>query len=335
MAWTGALGMKKIGILPGDPAGIGYEITAKALDDLWARGLDASCVVYADASLFRRALSLVGAGAAVYEVDDVRKVGSAGIYLLDVCAPVLDFEPGAILASCARCAYAALEACVRDVMRHEIGGICTGPIHKGAMRAAGVHEIGHTEMFAKAFGVSDPVTLFITRALRIFFYTRHLSLRDAIAALDESGIVEFGRSIARHMGTLGMAHPRLALAALNPHAGDGGQFGREEIEILEPAARRLRGLGIDISDPIGADSVFTLCAREKYDAVLSLYHDQGHIAAKTYDFERTISATLGLPVLRTSVDHGTAFDIAWQNRAQHISMKTAIDVLLRYMGRAL
>ena len=133
------------------------------------------------------------------------------------------------------------------------------------------------------------------------------------------------------MMQLGFNKPHLAMAALNPHASDGGQFGTEEAEILIPAAEILRNIGVDISDPIGADSVFAQAAEGRFDAVMSLYHDQGHIAAKTYDFERTISATLGLPCLRTSVDHGTAFDIAWQNKAQSISMTTAIETLIRYI----
>ena len=132
------------------------------------------------------------------------------------------------------------------------------------------------------------------------------------------------------MKHLGFTRPRLAMAALNPHAGDGGQFGNEEIDILIPAAKKIRSLGIDMTDPIGADSVFAQAASRKYDAVLSLYHDQGHIAAKTYDFERTISATLGLPCLRTSVDHGTAMDIAWMGKAQELSMITAIQKLIQF-----
>ena len=323
-----------IAVVPGDPAGIGYEITAKALAELQADGGLNGCraVVYAHERLFREACARFAPG---LEMDPVVTYGreaqpericvrDAGIYIRDFRAGVLDAE-------CARCAHSALMMSAADVKSGYADGICTGPIHKGAMRMAGISEIGHTEMLASAFGVRDPMTLFITRELRIFFYTRHLSLRQAIDALNVHDLVAFGQRMDVQTRRLGISKPRFALAALNPHASDGGQFGSEEAEILIPAARMMRDLGIDITDPIGADSVFAQAAQGWYDAVLSLYHDQGHIAAKTYDFERTISATLGLPCLRTSVDHGTAMDIAWKGRAQHVSMKTAIQALLRYL----
>ncbi|MBQ9241955.1 MAG: 4-hydroxythreonine-4-phosphate dehydrogenase PdxA [Proteobacteria bacterium] len=323
-----------IGVAPGDPSGIGYEITAKALADLRREGVLDGCrvVVYAHEGLFRKAsarfapgLELASAGTAVREaLPESISVRDAGI-------SIDGFRPGVLDADCARCAHQALMKCAADAKSGAIDGICTGPIHKGAMRLAGISEIGHTEMLASAFGAEDPMTLFITRALRIFFYTRHLSLRQAIDALDVDRLVAFGVRMDAQTRQLGIKSPKFAMAALNPHAGDGGQFGTEEAEILIPAARALRLRGIDITDPIGADSVFAQAAQGRYDAVLSLYHDQGHIAAKTYDFERTISATLGLPCLRTSVDHGTAMDIAWQGIAQCVSMKTAICELLKYL----
>lgn len=328
--------MKRIAIAPGDPAGIGYEITAKALNDPnLHNGLihyQTASVIYANKAIFYKAIAQFARGLMVSEIDYPNEATEPGcIYLINTGIQLSHFEPGMMTAECALCAHQALEDICRDVKKKNIDGICTGPIHKGAMRLANVPEIGHTEMLAKALASPSPVTMFITRNLRIFFYTRHLSLRQAIDALDMGHIVEFGQTIHKHMVQLGFKKPHLAMAALNPHASDGGQFGTEEAEILIPAAEILRNLGVDISDPIGADSVFAQAANGRFDAVLSLYHDQGHIAAKTYDFERTISATLGLPCLRTSVDHGTAFDIAWQNKAQAISMTTAIETLMMYI----
>lgn len=323
-----------IAVVPGDPAGIGYEITAKALAELQTDGSLKGCraVVYAHEGLFRDACERFAPGLLVTSVGCVcRETLPEGISVRDADVEIGQFRPGALDADCARCAHAALMMSAADVKSGQIDGICTGPIHKGAMRMAGISEIGHTEMLATAFGAKDPMTLFITRELRIFFYTRHLSLRQAIEALNVAGLVAFAQRMEVQTRQLGIESPHFALAALNPHASDGGQFGHEEAEILIPAAREMRRLGIDITDPIGADSVFAQAAQGRYDAVLSLYHDQGHIAAKTYDFERTISATLGLPCLRTSVDHGTAMDIAWQGRAQSISMATAIRALLRYV----
>ena len=328
--------MKKIAIAPGDPAGIGYEITAKSLADtnLQNRFINNQIVpiIYADEYLFRRALHEFADDTDILTINNPNEATDPkSIYLIDPGIEIRDFTPGMLSADCAACAHKALIDICSDVKKHQIDGICTGPIHKGAMRLANIPEIGHTEMLAKEFNAPSPITMFITRKLRIFFYTRHLSLRQAIDALDISRLITFGKTIHQHLISLGFANPHLAMAALNPHASDGGQFGTEEAEILIPAAQKLRETGIDITDPIGADSVFAQAANGQFDAVLSLYHDQGHIAAKTYDFERTISATLGLPCLRTSVDHGTAFDIAWRGLAQSISMSTAIHALMDYV----
>ena len=328
--------MKRIGICPGDPAGIGYEITARALLDDALRHLIRSseiiAVVYGSAVIWQKSVQQFAPDLKCKIVNSPLEARDLGcIYIIDSGVDMKAFEPGVLSAECALCAYASLMKCAQDVKDGHISGICTGPIHKGAMRMANISEIGHTEMLARAFGSEHPMTMFMTRGLNIFFYSRHLSLRQAIDALDIDKLVSFAVDMNREMIHLGFEHPKLAMAALNPHASDGGQFGTEEHEILMPAASRIRALNIDMTDPVGADSVFAQAAKGQYDAVLSLYHDQGHIAAKTYDFERTISATLGLPCLRTSVDHGTAMDIAWTGKAQVISMITAIEKLIQYI----
>lgn len=327
--------MKRFGIAPGDPAGIGYEITAKALNDAGIRNLLASKgvipIVYAHAGIWEQAVSRFAPELRWERVSSAENARDLkGIFLVDAGIELPDFTPGKLSASCARCAYESLMKCTQDVKNGHVSGICTGPIHKGAMRLAGISAIGHTEMLAESFGCKSPMTMFMTRSLNIFFYSRHLSLRQAIDALDIDKLVDFAVSMHHQMQGLGFGHPRFAMAALNPHASDGGQFGTEEARILIPAVEKICDLGINMVGPIGADSVFAQAAKGYYDAVLSLYHDQGHIAAKTYDFERTISATLGLPCLRTSVDHGTAMDIAWTGQAQSISMATAIEKLCQY-----
>ena len=198
------------------------------------------------------------------------------------------------------------------------------------MRAAGVLEIGHTEILGGMTGVADPLTLFQTRELRIFFLSRHVSLRQACEVVTRERVERYGRACAEAMKRLGFASCRLAVAGLNPHAGEHGLFGDEEGQAIVPAVDTLRAEGISAVGPLPADSVFHQAAAGKYDAVLSLYHDQGHIAAKMYDFDRTISLTLGLPFLRTSVDHGTAFDIAGRGVASAISMEEAILAAARY-----
>lgn len=335
MSTTPTNGIKRAAILPGDPAGIGYEITVKALHDPATRAhlKDARFVnvVYANPQRFLDACTKFASGLKPVQVSNIADANHLdSLYLVPIQETISNFAPGTQNAWCAKCAHTAITRAIQDAKDHLIHGFCTGPIHKGAMRLAGINDIGHTEIFARGFDIPNPTTLFITRDLRIFFYSRHLSLRQAIDALDTQKLADFCLKARQLMHQLGFQNPRLALAALNPHASDGGQFGSEEALILNPAVQIARSHGCTISDPIGADSVFAQAARGYYDAVISLYHDQGHIAAKTYDFERTISATLGLPVLRTSVDHGTAFDIAWQGRAQHLSMMTALDALAKY-----
>jgi 4-hydroxythreonine-4-phosphate dehydrogenase len=191
------------------------------------------------------------------------------------------------------------------------------------MRAAGVKQPGHTEILGEAFG-AHVETMFVVDRMRIFFLTRHLSLRDAIDAVSKSGLLRLLEHAREVLVELGVEKPVIGVAGLNPHAGDGGLFGRDEIEKLQPGVREAQELGWDVRGPIGADSIFHQALEGRYDAVISLYHDQGHIAAKTYDFMRTVSVTTGLPIVRTSVDHGTAFDIAGKGTADPTNMIEAI-----------
>jgi 4-hydroxythreonine-4-phosphate dehydrogenase len=166
--------------------------------------------------------------------------------------------------------------------------------------------------------------------MRVFFYSRHIPFAEISAALDIENLVNTLSDCQRYLNQIGIENPKQALAALNPHGGDYGLFGTEEIDILEPAVKRAVQNGVNVEGPIPADSVFHLASEGTYDSVLSLYHDQGHIAAKTYDFHRTVALTMGLPFLRTSVDHGTAFDIAGKGLASEISMVEAVKAAITY-----
>lgn len=321
---------RQIAITLGDPAGIGPEIVAKSFaDTAFAQVFfaQATPILYGHAGCMQRAAS--ASGLRIREIQHPGEATDAQTVYMIHAGPRELGPVGQASVWGGTCAYEAIMRAVADIKDGCITSLCTGPIHKGALRLAQIQEIGHTEILAQAFGAKSPLTLFVTKDLRIFFYTRHLSLRQAIDALNCEDICSFIENCHHAMQTLGLCAPKLALAALNPHASDGGQFGTEEAEILEPAVHTVRQRSsIDVVGPIAADSVFAQAAAKKYDAVLSLYHDQGHIAAKTYDFERTISLTLGLPVVRSSVDHGTAFDIAWQDRAHYLSMQCALEVLL-------
>lgn len=316
-----------IGITIGDPAGIGPEIVLGALVDgeVYERCVP---VLIGHAGALRRASMASGVSAGEIVTIASPKVAKGEKGMVEIVHVetdgMQDIRPGVIDADAGAASDAFMRRACELGLAHEIDAITTAPINKEALRLAGVEHIGHTEMLATYLSSPNPLTLFITENMRIFFLSRHLSLRDAIDYITADRVYDFISRVHSTMTDFGFAAPKIGLAALNPHASDGGQFGSEERDHLVPAAVRAREQGIDVTDPIGADSVFNMALEGRFDCVVSLYHDQGHIAAKTRDFHGTVTATLGLPVLRTSVDHGTAFDIAWKGMANPISMKMAI-----------
>ena len=344
-----------IGITLGDPAGIGPEIVLGALAD---GEVNERCVpvVIGHSGVLRRCseASGVSAGEIVTIESPKAALGVRGkVEVIHVDTPGMDcLQPGVTSAEAGDAANAFVMRACDLGLAGEIDAITTAPINKEALRLAGVEHIGHTEMLASYlqqkrgqthFPAANcvcplfplfPLTLFITENMRIFFLSRHFSLREAIDYITAERVYDFIRRVHSTMTDFGFASPKIGLAALNPHASDGGQFGTEERDHLIPACKRAREEGIDVSGPIGADSVFNMALEGKFDCVISLYHDQGHIAAKTRDFHGTVTATLGLPVLRTSVDHGTAFDIAWKGIANPISMKMAILAAVDMLERA-
>jgi 4-hydroxythreonine-4-phosphate dehydrogenase len=322
-----------IAVTLGDPAGIGPEIVVKALADPTVREA-ARVLIVGDRHVIDEALDFTGVDltpAAVKEGDDIPD--DAGVIsLLEMNA----VEPGAyrlgeIGAAAGRAAYEYIAKSIELAMAGKVDAVATTPINKESLQAAGVPFIGHTEIFGALTGTKDPLTMFAVRSLRIFFLTRHVSLRQACDLVTKERIIDYVPRISQAMQQLGMpADTTIAVAGLNPHSGENGLFGDEEVREVSPAIEELRKQGYPVVGPIGADSVFHLALMGHYGCVLSLYHDQGHIAAKTLDFERTISVTCGMPILRTSVDHGTALDIAGKNIASPVSMIEAIRLAACY-----
>jgi 4-hydroxythreonine-4-phosphate dehydrogenase len=315
-----------IGITLGDPAGIGPEIVLGALE---SKELYEKCVpvVIGHAGVLRRCTEAIGKTTPIEAINSPSDAkGVIGtVEVVHVETPGMqDIEPGKLSADAGLAANAFIKKACELGLAGDIGAIATTPINKESLRLAQIEHIGHTEMLAAYLDSPNPLTLFITENMRIFFLSRHLSLRQAIDYITVGRVHGFIRRVHEEMTSFGFEKPTIGLAALNPHASDGGQFGDEEEKYLAPAAQLALEEGIRVSDPIGADSVFNMALEGKFDCVISLYHDQGHIAAKTRDFYGTVTATLGLPVLRTSVDHGTALDIAWKGIANPVSMKAAI-----------
>jgi 4-phospho-D-threonate 3-dehydrogenase / 4-phospho-D-erythronate 3-dehydrogenase len=315
-----------IAITTGDPAGIGPEVTAKAVfhDEVWA-----CCrpLVVGDAGVMRRAAALVEIGRAFHAIGDAAEAR------YDPAAPdVLDLanvdpaalQPGVVSAVMGAAAAAYIERAVALTRAGQADAIATGPINKAALKAAGIPYIGHTEMIAELLGSPRVTTMLATEGLRVVHVTRHVALADVAKEITRENVLETVRLTDTGLRQMGIARPRIAVAALNPHGGDEGLMGREEIVAIGPAVEDARAEGIAAAGPIPADSVFFRAIRGEFDVVVAMFHDQGHIPIKTHGFERSITVTLGLPIIRTSVDHGTAFDIAWKGVASAASMVEAI-----------
>ncbi|MDR2796477.1 MAG: 4-hydroxythreonine-4-phosphate dehydrogenase PdxA [Spirochaetaceae bacterium] len=316
----------------GDPAGIGPEIVVKALARAEVQNA-ARVVVIGDRNIIQRALTITGTALTIRAItepsegDFVR--GNINLIALDNI-DMAHFETGIVSGMCGKAAYEYIEKSIALALTRKADAVATTPINKESLKAGGVPFIGHTEIFGKLTGVDDPLTMFETRGLRVFFLSRHVSLRKACDMVTKERIVDYVKRSVSVLKKLGVYTGTMAIAGLNPHSGEHGLFGDEEVNEVFPAVKELQEAGYMVAGPIGADSVFHLALKGVYNSVLSLYHDQGHIATKTLDFDRTISITGGMPILRTSVDHGTAFDIAGKNIASEVSMVEAILLAAKY-----
>ncbi|MGM0805670.1 MAG: 4-hydroxythreonine-4-phosphate dehydrogenase PdxA [Bacillota bacterium] len=321
-----------IAIPMGDPAGIGPEITMKSLAKKEIYDVCKPLVI-GDAAVLEKAIAIVGADLRINEVTSPAE-GKYELGTVDVInlnnIDMNKLQYGEVSAQGGQGAFEYIKKAVELATAGEVKALATTPINKESLKAANVPYIGHTEMLEALAGTVDPLTMFEVRGMRIFFLTRHLSLKDAIAAMTKERVHDYLVRCDRALARLGVENRRWAVAGLNPHSGEGGLFGWEEVEQIKPGIELAVADGINAVGPVPADSVFFQALNGKYDAVLSLYHDQGHIAAKMTDFHRTISITNGLPFLRTSVDHGTAFDIAGKNIAESTSMEECIKLAAQY-----
>lgn len=321
-----------IGIPIGDPAGIGPEIVAKALANKEVYQV-ARCIAIGDKKVMEQAISIVGADLKLNVVkepeDGVYEDGILNLIDLDN----VDFSQlrfGEVSGMCGKAAYEYIEKSIQLANERRVDAVSTTPINKESLKAGGIDFIGHTEIFGALTDTKDPLTMFEVRGMRVFFLSRHVSLRQACDMVKKDRIKDYVKRCLEALKKLGVTDGTMAIAGLNPHSGEHGLFGDEEVLEVMPAIEELQKEGYQVVGPIGADSVFHLALKGKFNSVLSLYHDQGHIATKTLDFERTIAITGGMPILRTSVDHGTAFDIAGKGIASEVSMVEAILLAGKY-----
>ena len=315
-----------IAITMGDPCGIGPEVVAKALAD---PRVYAACrpVVVGSGYAMEMAVALAGAPLRVQPAGDPAAAGQdrGVIDVVDIgnLNPE-DITVGQLNPVCGRAAMEWVTRAGELALSGAVAGLATAPLNKEAASLAGYQSIGHMELLQELSGARTVATMLMARNLRVVHLTTHRSLRAACDYVKKDRILDYLRLTHQSFVQFGFQEPRLAAAALNPHGSDGGLLGSEEAEEIAPAVAAARADGINAVGPIPADIVFHHAAENRYDAVLAMYHDQGHIPVKVYGFEESITANLGLPFVRTSVDHGTAFDIAGQGVAKHTSMLEAI-----------
>lgn len=325
--------MKPIIAIPmGDAAGIGPEITVRALADKMIQDI-ARCVVVGDKDVLEDAIRVSGVDLKIKCIEEPANGDYTPGVLNLIDLDNIDMNTlkiGEIQAMTGQAAYEYIKKATELCLERKADVLTTTAINKESLKLAEVPYIGHTEIVGALTGTENPLTMFQVRNLRVFFLTRHVSLRKACDLVTKDSLLTFIHDCVKALEVLGVKNPKIAVAGLNPHSGEHGLFGTEEVDHVIPAVETAKARGIDIEGPIGADSVFYQALNGRYDAVLSLYHDQGHIATKMVDFERTISITNGMPILRTSVDHGTALDIAGKGIASPVSMIEAIRLAVEY-----
>lgn len=324
-----------IAITMGDAAGIGPEIIVK----LHVKGLSQPCVVYGDLPSLQRAIAELHAPLKLEVLNQVDPQAftqtTPGVLYVRPTTPPLpqDLPMGRVDARAGRAAFEALCMAIDDASQNKVAAIVTAPLNKEAMHAAGLDFPGHTEILAQRTGTSHVAMMLVNDQLRVILATIHIALLAVSSTLTQE--LELRTIELANQACLGMGikHPRIAVAGLNPHAGENGKFGREDIDIIAPAIQLAQQRGIDASGPWPGDTIFMRARRGEFDIVVAQYHDQGLIPIKYLGVDEGVNVTVGLPFVRTSVDHGTAFDIAGKGIADPGSLETAFNLAVSMLGR--
>lgn len=332
-------------ITMGDPSGIGPEIAAKALAEKSTYKICRPFIV-GDANAMRQAVDIAGVDLKIRPVSEV--VEAEFQYgIMDVIdlknVDVNCLEHGKVSASAGKAAFEAIKKAIELALDKQIDGTVTGPIHKGALNLAGHHFSGHTEIYAHYTNTQDYAMMLAEGSFRIVHVTTHVSLRQACDLVKKERVLKVIQLADDVCKKLGIAHPRVGVAGLNPHSSDGGLFGWEEEKEIIPALEAARTSGINADGPVPPDTLFSKTKGGRYDVAIAMYHDQGHIPLKlcgfTWDEDKNkwhsvsgVNITLGLPIIRTSVDHGTAFDIAGKGTATAESLINAIEYAAKMAG---
>ena len=305
---------KPIVITMGDPSGVGAEVTVKALADMTAAQREGYAVI-GDQAVLDRAIAACGLNL---------KTGS-DIKVIHVPVDGLPDRFGLLSPACGEASFRYIEKAVQMTTGGEASCIVTAPINKEALNAAGHHYDGHTGMLAHLTGSKSSWMLLASETLNVIHVSTHVALKDAITRASPERVAATIRMGHQHLQRMGIANPRIAVAGINPHCGENGLFGREDDLQIAPGVAMAKAEGINVVGPISADTVYYRAHRGDFDMVVAQYHDQGHIPIKLIAFDTAINCSLGLPIDRVSVDHGTAFDIAGTGKAAHVNMTSALS----------
>jgi 4-phospho-D-threonate 3-dehydrogenase / 4-phospho-D-erythronate 3-dehydrogenase len=318
-------------ITMGDPSGVGPEIVLRRAAD--GALLDTSVVVYGDEAVLRHGADLLGVDVAIDVVESPGHPRSGALSVVDLgLLTASDHRPGALDAASGAAARAYVERATRDALSGLVAGVVTMPMNKEATQLTDPAFVGHTELIAEICGARRVTMMLTNGSLAVTHVSTHCSLREAIDRVRSDrvlDVIELTDATLRRF----IERPRIAVCGLNPHAGEHGLFGSEDVEHVTPAIEEARRRGLDASGPHPADTVFFQAVhRARFDAIVCMYHDQGHAPMKLLAFDTGVNVTLGLPIIRTSVDHGTAFDIAWTGEAFVDSLDHALDYAGRLAG---
>jgi 4-phospho-D-threonate 3-dehydrogenase / 4-phospho-D-erythronate 3-dehydrogenase len=322
-----------LAITMGDPSGVGPEIVVKALHnhpDIFDR---CRPLVIGDSRILNRAADYVRSPLLTFEHITLPQRGCftpGTLSLLDLhnAAPE-DCPVGQVSAASGKAAVEYVFRACDLAMEAQVGAIVTAPLNKAAINSAGFHYAGHTELLAERTGAAKVSMLLVGPSLRVVHVSTHVALQEAVRRVTRErveAVIDLAQYSCR---ALGIPAPRIAVAGLNPHAGEGGLFGDQEAREIAPAVQACRDRGLQVSDPLPPDTVFLRTAKGEFDIVVAMYHDQGHIPMKLLGFDEGVNVSIGLPVIRTSVDHGTAFDIAGTGQASERSLLAAVDVAIK------
>ncbi|MCG8485064.1 MAG: 4-hydroxythreonine-4-phosphate dehydrogenase PdxA [Clostridia bacterium] len=323
-----------IGVTMGDCAGIGPEIILKSQKNLALKSR--KIIVIGNVYVMEKVKNAIGIGG--IHINRISKASEADFSqgVLNVLhldnIKIHELLPGKVQSMAGNAAYEYLVKAIELAMNKEIDAIATAPLNKEAMQLAGYQYAGHTEILAAQTNTKDYAMFLYDKQLKVIHVSTHISLKQAIDSLNKDRVAAVIQIANDIMVKIGYKNPKIAVAGINPHAGEGGLFGDEEIREIIPAIEKMKQKGINVSGPISPDTIFVRAHQGEYDIVVAMYHDQGHIPLKLLGFHSGVNVTAGLPIIRTSVDHGTAFDMAWKGIANELSMVEAINLAIRLIN---